>query len=264
MFEPQNIYQYMDNPMGKGSTAIFNRKYIQDDLNKRYYNLLKAKKDFSYSIYSSKDKYYFHFKIPSETSRENTYDVVLEFYIAYDEAIKNDTTIKRYNLRFFSNSPNFVYTYANVYKQYDLLITFLANKYPDVVLKEEPTIKNPGSIINYDKSLYFACMYITTHKELMNKTIIASKSKPMNVKMFSKLIRNSEQIMVEIKKEESKLTRAAKFKDKSILNKRKIDKPDNTARNDIGPPPKKTNKITPKKAKAKITAKPKVKPKKKI
>lgn len=224
MFLAQNLKDFVDNPMGKGSTAIMNRQLIKDDLNRRYLKLIKTKK-ITLVVYKEKDEYYFHFKIPSETERTNTYDVVL-FFTMGEEDFKFDNFINRYYLNFFSNSPNFVYTFAYTYNIYNLLIPHLANKYKDIVLEDNPIIKNPGEIINYDKSIYFACHYIQENRKYLNKMHLNSIAKSFDIKQFNELIRTTDQIDLEIKKENNKIKTEKK-------KKKNVSKPKKSKDNDI-------------------------------
>lgn len=204
MFQQQTLREYMDNPMGKGSTAIYNRKLIQSDLDKRFDKLVKKHKDIEFNIYKSGDEYYFHFLIPSETERENTYDVVIHFTMG-DENFKYDNFLHRYFIHVFSNCPSFVYTYAHTYIENEMMIPMLQNKYTDLVITDKPSIRNPGGIINYEKSVYFACKYLQVHSQLLNKMHVNAKAKKFDPELFVKSIRRSDKIMLEIKKEENRL-----------------------------------------------------------
>lgn len=199
----------MDNPMGKGSNAISNRKLIREDLDRRFDSLIKKKKDFTFTVYRDKHEYYIHFLIPSESERDNTYDVVIHF-TEREENFKNDNFLNRYTLNFFSNSPSFTYTYAYVFNEYDILIKFLAKKYDKIVLSNNPITRNPGEVVNYEKSIYFALKYISIHKDLMNKMYLNRVSKTLHIDKLRKIIRTDEEISLEIKKENNRLSREKK------------------------------------------------------
>lgn len=222
MFMPQSLREYLDNPMGKGSTAILNRQLIKDDLNNRYKKLLDKKK-FIYTIYQDGHDYFFHFLIPSESERDNTYDVVIQFTMGEDNFM-SDVNLNRYYLKFFSNCPSFVYTFTYVYNDYDLLIDFLKTKYTDKVLEDNPVVRNPGEIISYEKSVYFACKYLDDHKLLLNKISLSTQIKKHPKKTLLAEVRESDKIMLEIKKEEKRL-KDEKEKKKNDLSKK--DKPNN-------------------------------------
>jgi hypothetical protein len=201
--EPQNIKDFLNNPMGKGS-AILNAKLIKENLDKRYNRLLKKYKKFDYTIYRSKNDYYFHFIIPSETERDNTYDVIIQF-TEMKENFKYDNFLNRYYLKFFSNCPSFTYTYAYAIYSNNLLIDFLKDKYGSSVIKNKPVVRNPNETLGFEKSTYYACKYIVEHMGLTNKSYINGISIPFNENVLIKKIRNIKQIDSEIKKENVKV-----------------------------------------------------------
>lgn len=205
MFMPQTLSEYLDNPMGKGSTAISNRKLIKDDLDNRLDKLLEKHKDFKKHFYHDAHNFYVHIIIPSESKeRENTYDVVIQF-TPLDSSVEQDTDLNRYAINVFSNCPSFTYTYAYVYNDYGLIIDFLKNKYTSVVLTDNPVIKNPGEVINFEKSIYFACKYLEKNKSYLKKLSWVGKSSRLNISAFSKTIRSTDKIELEIKKEQSRI-----------------------------------------------------------
>jgi len=185
--------------MGKGSMAIPNRQLIKDDLDKRYDKLVKEKK-IKLNVFRDSDEYYFHFEMPSESERENTYDVVLHFTMG-DENFKYDNFLDRYYVKFFSNCPSFTYTFAYAFNLYGLLIDSLGDKYESEVLNNDPVTRNPGEIISYEKSIYFACRYLSLNKTFLNKMYLNGIAKPFNVRSFNNRIRNSHQIKLQIDRE---------------------------------------------------------------
>jgi hypothetical protein len=203
MFPLPTLKEYLENPMGKGSTAIPNKQLIKDDLTRRY-KTLKKKKKFRYTVYKDKDEYYFHIIVPSESERDNTYDVVLYFTMG-EEDFKYDNFLKRYYVKFFSNCPSFIYSFAYVFNEYGFLIENLANKYTDLVLGNMPIIRNPGEIVSYEKSLMFACLFVDEGFTLKNKMYLNQIAKPFNIKEFNDSIRNTDKIEFEIKSETAKL-----------------------------------------------------------
>jgi len=225
MFMPQTLDEYLDNPMGKGATAT-NRNLIKSDLDARYDKLISRYKTFDYKYFYDGKSFYAHIQIPSESERTNKYDVVIQFEPT-DKAVISDGNLKRYTLKVFSNCPSFTYTYAYVYNDYGLLIEFLKDKYKSIVLKDNPVVKNPGEIINFEKSIYFACKFIKSNTALMNKLYVAGISKPLNIPSFIKNIKPTDTVELEIKKENNRLQEEKKkalekltvSKPKRVLNK---------------------------------------------
>ena len=252
MFMPQTIDEYLDNPMGKGSNAIANRNLIKSDLDARYNKLLEKHKDFKHYHYHDNSNFFVHVKVPSESERNNEYDVVIQFTPTEKEVI-NDLNLNRYTIKVFSNCPSFTYTYAYVYNDYGLMIDFLRDKYKDIVLSDNPIIKNPGEVINFEKSIYFACKYIKSNRSFMNKVSLAAFSKRLMIDQFKKTIKSTDKIELEIKKENNRL-KEEKNK-KNNIKKSKIESNKN-----VGSPKmtksRSDHRITPHK---KITGKSKVK-----
>lgn len=216
MFLSQTLDEYLENPMGKGSTAIGNRTAIRNDLNNRF-EALKLKKDgFEHFQYVKDGIFYFHIRVPSESKRNNKYDVVIALEPP-EGSNKVEKTLKNYEFKVFSNCPSFVYTYTYVYDQYGLLIPFLKSKYKDITLESEPKTKNPGEIINYDKSIYFACKFITSSPSLMNLLTLIPQCKDLNVEKFYRGIKTPDDVELEIKKENNRLQNedADKYKNMS-------------------------------------------------
>ena len=253
MFLQQTIQEYVDNPMGKGSTAITNRTVIRWALDGRYDELIKKSKDFSHFEYKVDDDYYFHIIIPSEDKqRKNTYDVIIKFS-SPDENFSRDTTLKRYFMQVFSNCPSFVFTFAFVYNKYQLLIDELKNKFDDIVFENNPSVRNPGEIINYEKSIYYACRYILDHKKLLNKASYLPIDKDVLMKQFQKSIRSTAVIMREIDREKARIQ-----EEKRDAQKKLVDKLEKKAN------PNKKMSMDKKPDRKKITGKSKIKPKPKI
>ena len=221
MYPLPTLKEFLDNPMGKGSTAIMNKQLIKDSLIKRYETLKKNKgKKFDITIYKDDDEYYFHIIIPSESERSNTYDVVLYFTFEDDKEFKYDNFLNRYYIKFFSNCPSFTYTFAQTFQQYGFLIDSLSNKFKDVVLDNEPVIRNPGQIISFEKSLYYACLYIQESYILKNKMYLNQMSQPFNANILNDKVRTTDTIELEVKKTNNAL-KEKKKNDESELVKKK-------------------------------------------
>ena len=211
MYILSTIHEFMENPMGKGSNAIGHRKLIMDDLKHRYINLLSTKpKDFDVKILKGKRDYFFIVQVPSETERDNTYDVVVQFIVP-DESptVENEPSLKHYHIKLFSNNPAFTFTYAFAFNQYGLMADYVHDKYKNQVLDESPTTRNPSEVISYEKSTIFALMYILD-SELLQKKEIDKRAKPFSKDVLLKSIRTSDKILLEIKEATSALRKKKK------------------------------------------------------
>lgn len=249
-----NIEEYLDNPLGKGA-ILPGKNFIINDYNRRFTELVMKNK-IECRVLTTKDDYFIHLLIPTESNeRDNTYDVVIRFFLT-DKHKKVSTTIKGYDIEVFSNCPSFTYTYAYAYNMNGMLISDLKDKYDKEILSKPPMSRNPGIIVNYEKSIYFACKYIIENDKLTSKVHLDSNSSKLTKKYFNDNIRSNSKIEFEIKQSKaknSKKTDSDKKLKKAIGTKSdehrisKVDKKSNI------------NKITPKsrtiKPKAKIKAK---------
>ena len=152
-----SLRQYIDNPY-RGSAFLASRKAIKSGLNLTFIKLLNTYRTQFFAVpyvYVNGD-ILFHVRVPSEDFKSNKlyYDVLFK--------IINDPT-QRYsmrNVRMFSNSPSFIFTYAYVYYHDDLVIDEFASKLPIQALTQPPTVRNPVEALGYEKSTYIAARYL--------------------------------------------------------------------------------------------------------
>ena len=199
------LTDFLTNPSGKGDTAL-NTKALASILDGKYDKLIKEKeKLIKCTVYKvlTKEVYYIHLVIPTETDRGNTYDVVVQLS-DLEGAHKTDLSISKYDARFFSNAPSFAYTYAKVYKDNDLLIPDLQNKFDSQQLKGNPDVRNRYGIVGYDKYLYFGVKYIMESK-MLNKVAMGYRAIRYSVKLVNPKIRTVEKILQEYHRAERKL-----------------------------------------------------------
>ena len=161
--------QYILNPQVK-SNAVLNakaREAIRGDYTKRFDAiLLRERGKVDYILYKDdkNNRYFAHFKIPSETIEKFYYDTVLEFYT--DENISNPEDLLKYYVKFYSNDPAFVYTHAHAFAVNNLFIDELSSKMSKKAIRTEAKEKNPYNQIGYVKSIYFA--YLTIKMKGLN------------------------------------------------------------------------------------------------
>ena len=142
--------------------------------------------------------YYFHVKIPSESKKEHNvfYDVVIKFFTNNKDAEKS-SHIRNYYIQFFSNSPGFIYNYAVLYKNHGFLIENLYRKMDPLYFDKLPEKTNPNLDLSYDKSIYYACMFLSEHRfRVLNKVGIAL-GKNLSPKFFFNEIKDFQTIKIE-------------------------------------------------------------------
>ena len=154
------FYQYIQNPMGKENAVISNRTMYMD--------LYKAKLDkilvrengkIEHHCYSIGTKYMCYLKIPSEVVPNFYYDVLVEF-APPKKVIGNSGSLKDYNVRFYSNDPSFVYTFAHAFIKNGLFIDKYSDKMSKEAIQKVAKEKNPKNQVGYVKSLYFAYLFM--------------------------------------------------------------------------------------------------------
>jgi hypothetical protein len=189
-----NIRQYIDNPY-RGSSFLASRKMIKQGLNVSFIKILQRFRTQFFAVpyvYDNGDVL-FHVRVPSEEHDVNKlyYDVL--FYIENDPS-------KRYSMRdikMFSNSPSFVFTYAYVYYHDDLMIDKFADKLPMLALTKPPEIRNPVESLGYEKSTYIAARYLLDGFCLTDDYINKYKKKmtPLEEMNLSVAIADAEKIV---------------------------------------------------------------------
>jgi hypothetical protein len=159
--------EYIDRPgIVKGSATNSMIRLVKADYRQRFdalyiresalivHKKFKDEKDNSYYIY---------IKMPSETVKEFFYDVVIQFKPTKAEAVLN-VNLDRYNVKFFSNDPAFLFTYAYAFNKAGLLIDWLKLRLSKEALNTKPVVRNPKADTGYVKSLYFAYYFMTIRK----------------------------------------------------------------------------------------------------
>jgi hypothetical protein len=90
----------------------------------------------------------------------------------------NEATLRNYDVRFFSNSPGFAFTYAYVYNKYHILVPLLKDKF-EGYLNTPPKKSNPKQAIGFDYTLYIAMRFLQLNNYLLNKSEVRVKGKPL-------------------------------------------------------------------------------------
>lgn len=165
---------YIKNPLGTSVMANAREMYRSMYVEKLDKLLVREGGKINYKLYKSDSKYYCHMKIPSETVKEFYYDVVIEFTKPKDKDLKIDRTLKKYDVRFYSNDPAFVFTFAHAFIKNGLFIDSLKDKMSKEAIKKTASVKNPNNEVGYVKTLYFAYLYMV-RKNLFEKMFYLDK-----------------------------------------------------------------------------------------
>ena len=220
-------YDSFYHPFGKGSgIANFNQKI--NELKDKYFKYI-SKHIMCSCVYNKfRDSYTFFFKIPSEENDQYPtdifYDVVIEFIPNKQQkaALKNATSIKNYDIKIFSNSPGFVFTFDYVvkhrYNGFPTCIPF--TMYSRVALTQPPRIKNTIEVMTIEKTTWWSFFHLEHNgyfdKDTIN-TILSNKNESFYIKQMI-----SQPLKLKEVQEMKKLVSDAK---KAELNKGKDAKP---------------------------------------
>lgn len=154
--------QYIINPMQSPVFTAVMRESMRNNYSKKFNALiLREHGVFNYFLYKDEEnnRFYAHFKIPSETVQKIYYDTVIEF--SADENIaEGGKNLFKYNIRFFSNDPSFVYSYAYTFNLRGLFINEMSSQMSQKALREPAKEKNPTNMIGYVKTIYFAYLFM--------------------------------------------------------------------------------------------------------
>ena len=165
----QTINDFLDKPFGEKEekSKDFERKFSELDSNRK----IKV-----VGLTQVEDDYLLHLTIGSKTNPTESYDVVLLFFTD-DNSIKKEITFKNYYVKFFSNSPSFIYQYAVLYKQNGFLIDMLYDKLDEKYKDTVPDKVNKDHKLSYDSSIYCACRYLQNHGGYFNKYLNGASHK---------------------------------------------------------------------------------------
>lgn len=211
--------EYIQNPMGRDNAVISNRvmyrNLYQEKLDKI---LVREAGKIDIKAYHVGKRYICYLKIPSEVIENFYYDVLIEF--RPPKGILPESDLKKYNVRFYSNDPSFVYTFVHAFVKNDLFIKDFENKMSKKAIKERGKEKNPADQVGYVKSLYFAYL-------IMSKRGYFSKTKYVDKYSKSALDREIEHADKKIKARQEAAEKKSKDKRKERETIKKVSAPSN-------------------------------------
>ena len=194
---------YINNPMGKKNAVFTQREMFRSMYADKLDKILvreNGKIDFKTYVDKKNDKYYVYIKIPSEVIAKFYYDVVIEFSTT-NAVLKGIQTLDEYDVRFFSNDPAFVFTFAHAFIKNDMFIKELTPKMSKLAVKKVAEEKNPKDEIGYVKSIFFAFLYMRTRG--LFKKIAYLDAPTIDFKILTPLIMHADK-KIELRQEAGK------------------------------------------------------------
>lgn len=209
MSQSLTLKQYLDNPMGKGTSIAGNQEVL-----KRNYmdQMLALENKITYKWYTIKDKLLVcHIKLPSSNEKNGElnifYDVIFEFDTSN---LQKQITINELPLRVYSNCPSFVFTYAHAFYKEGILCDWLKTKYPKQVITKEAVEKNTHGLIGYEKSIYTCGLYLLKDQRNYIATIRKDAVSVSNYADIVKNVQNSDAVLQAINEAKKKNRDATK------------------------------------------------------
>ena len=200
--------QYISNPQGgrvMSNTQVYRSMY-QSKLDPL---LLRENNEIPIVLFKdSNSKYVVYIKVPSESTKGFFYDVAIEF-TSNDAKEINSSSLKNYNVRFFSNEPGFVFNFCYSFIQNHIFFDDLESKMGKLAKTQAAVVTNKNNQVGYAKSIYFAYLIIE-QRGLWNKDLYQTKYSQSNlikmVKHSDVVLANRQQLAANQKLKASKST----------------------------------------------------------
>ena len=210
---------YIKNPMGRNN-AVLNataREAMRTSYTSKFNALMVREHGiFKYTLFKdeSNNSFYAWIKIPSETIKGFYYDTVIKFFTNQDvkEAGQN---LLRYNVKFYSNDPSFVYTYAYVFSHNGLLIDELRGKMSSKALKDAAKEKNPYNQVGYVKSIYFAYLFLN-NRGLFSTAKFSAEAIDIDLNYLNRNITDADRAIEMRQNEQEKLNKNKKKEKREV------------------------------------------------
>ena len=181
--------EYIKNPM---QNRVMSNRQMYDRMYREKLNQLLLRENGQVRYFLFKDnesRYIVYIKVPSEKVKGFYYDVCLEFFAKSDKAIGSES-IRDYFVRFYSNDPSFVFTYAYSFIQNKLFFEDLETKMSKQARTQKALITNRKNEVGYVKSFYFAYL-IMELKGLFSKKKFDYEARKYNKSMLLQMVEHS-------------------------------------------------------------------------
>lgn len=211
--------QYIANPMGI-KNAVFSNKEMYRNLyvEKLDKILLREVGKVKYTLLTDDTDFYIYMKVPSEIVPEFYYDTVIQFYTD-DPKIKAERNLKNYYVKFYSNDPSFVFTFAHAMLTNQMFIKDLVPRMSKQAIQKVATEKNPNNQVGYVKSIYFTYL-LSKNYGLFNKILFKSEGEKYSRKKILSMVMHADekvQLRIEAGNDIAKKKRTEKEKKKHSI-----------------------------------------------
>lgn len=195
----RSFKEYISNPLGNKNTVFSSREMYRNMYTEKF-NILMVRENskINYKLYKDAKNFYIHLNIPSEKVKNFYYDVFIQFIPTKTSVLER--TLDNYTVRFYSNDPSFVYTFAHAFIKNGMFVEDLKPKMSKLAVRKNAVEKNPDNQIGYVKTLYFAYLFMKS-RGLFNKVHYASATVYNKRQVLSEIMDADEKI--QLRKEEA-------------------------------------------------------------
>ena len=217
---------YTQNPMGR-KNAVFSQRDMYRNIYTEKLDRIMVRENgkITYFLYTNKDDYIAHIKVPSEVVPNFYYDVIVRMFSTTDE-MKKSRNLEKYNVQFYSNDPAFVFTFAHAFLKNDIFFKDLTTKMSSQALKHVASERNPSDEVGYVKSLYFAYL-IMKSRGLFNKVLFESEGNAYNKAYLLSTVEDADIKVAKRKEEGEKIEKQNRKKTDTERRTVPVEKPIN-------------------------------------
>lgn len=182
------IKQLLGNAPGAFTRQVAPRYLIIAKLEQEFKTLVKKKKRSRFTataFFINDTKVRVWIKVPSTKFEKISYDVILDLDFSESNYLNNAT------VKYYTNSPAWMFTYAFVANENDYIIDELKDYVSEKALTEDPRITNPTTSFGFEKVTHFALLCLIEMKGIRVKNDLKRlvdrklEFNPKDIKNFS-------------------------------------------------------------------------------
>lgn len=202
------INNTLTNPTGKGSGFVGARYAIINDLQRRYEDIKSDIKRGEAGVDGTSTL--LHIQIPSEKDKYMKKQMYYDVIIKLDRSGSTDLKTGDVPFTVYSNSPAFTFTYCYVLNKEDALVSEFKKHCSPKALTDPPEERNPMETWGFEKSVYFALLYLKEKNFLRGQALFGLVTKDINMRDLLKKIPSSDDKLVEYNKIKEKVVKENK------------------------------------------------------
>lgn len=209
------LESYLNNPSQQIGDHSQHNKIIVGKYESELSKLI-ASKEYHFNpraLFKDSSTIYIHIQIPSTSINNFYYDTVIEFGLDPNE---NGVLLNNAKIRFYTNAPSFIYSYAHAYLKRGLICEKFKDKFPPEI-RQYSEVRNPKLNITYEKIITQALLYIK-HNGLLNTAVLKKHETKESFPSFKANIPSFDEKMSERKAKEQ-IQKSEEAKRKKTIEK---------------------------------------------